>query len=185
MNKSIIVFFAILPILTSLPASAGPVEEVRLGVSLQSSGPLAVEVEDGAAFGGEVIFKSPDLFSFIGKAKPHFGVSVATDGDATSFAYAGLTWRANFFSEKGIFVDFGLGGAVHNGRISFDPFVDGARPDGSFLGCPVLFRLHGGPGIKINERWTALIQFEHLSNAGFCDENEGLDNLGLRFGYTF
>lgn len=170
--------------MASSPAQAGSVEEVRAGLSAQSVGFISPDVEDGVAFSGEVLFKAPDILSAIWNPKPHIGFSLATAGNGTSYIYSGLTWRKSFLSEK-FFVDVGVGGAIHDGRISFNPAIDLPRTDGSFLGCPVLFRLHAAPGIRLNERWSASLQWEHLSNAGLCDENEGLDNIGFRLSYRF
>lgn len=165
-------------------AEARAIDEVRAGVSVQSSGPVAASEEDGAAFAAEVLFPSLDFIALLGKPRPHLGLSVATDGDATSFVYAGLTWHLSVWDGK-VFFEFGGGGAVHDGRVSFNPTLDRPQSGQSFLGCPVLFRLHGGPGISIGRNWTAVLQFEHLSNANLCSENEGLDNIGLRLGRRF
>lgn len=164
--------------------AAGFVDEVRVGASIQSAGPIASNLERGAAVAGEVFFASPRLFSVIGKPRPVIGLSVATDEAATSFAHAGLGWRASLPVSR-LFLDLGLGVAVHDGRVSFDPAVDLPRDDNAFLGCPVQFRLSGGPGVRVAPRVTAALQWEHLSNAGICDENEGLDNIGVRLGVSF
>ena len=166
------------------PAQAGAVDEVRGGVSIQSLGPISPNVEDGLAISGEVLFAAPEFLAKIGAPRPHIGFSAATDGAATSYGYLGLTWRATMFAEGG-FLEFGVGGAVHNGRTSYNPIADEPRQGEAFLGCRALVRLHVAPGVRLSERWTASLQWEHLSNANLCGENEGLDNLGVRFGYRF
>lgn len=184
MNKKFAVMSLTGLIMTFPSAMARSVEEVRAGISSQSVSFFSPDVEDGVAISGEFLFRSPDILAVIWDPKPHLGFSLATADNGTSFVYSGLTWQQFFFNDK-VFFDFGIGGAVHDGRVSFDPVVDLPRADGAFLGCPVLFRLHAGPGIRLSERWSASLQWEHLSNAGLCDENEGLDNIGFRLGYRF
>ena len=184
MKKKLILKSLVGLITISNAALAGSIEEIKGGISAQSVNFISPNVEGGVALSGEILFKAPDILSAIWSPKPHLGFSLATTEDSTSFIYSGLTWRQSFFSDRAFF-DFGVGGAVHDGRVSFNAAVDLPRSNGAFLGCPVLFRLHGGPGIRLSKRWSASLQWEHLSNAGICDENEGLDNIGFRLGYRF
>jgi len=165
------------------PASGGFIDEVRGGVSFQSTGPIAENVEDGVAIAGEVLFKSPAFLRIIGAPRPHIGGSAATDANATSFVYAGLAWEVDI--ARRIYLHGGAGGAVHDGRTTFNPAVDLPRRGEAFLGCSALFRLHGGAGYRLTERLNVNVTFEHLSNAGICSENEGLENVGVRLGYRF
>ena len=163
-------------------AAANPLHEVRLGASVQSVGPVSPNVEDGGAIAAEVLFGPIDLGP-LGAPMPHLGGSLALDEDATSFGYLGLTWRAEL--SKTLFFDFGVGGAAHDGRTSFNPSTDLPRTGSAFLGCRALFRLHVSPGVRVSKRAALLVQWEHLSNANLCRENEGLDNWGARFAYSF
>jgi hypothetical protein len=40
-------------------------------------------------------------------------------------------------------------------------------------------------GFTLLERHALSIRFDHLSNANLCDKNEGLDTVGLIYGYRF
>jgi lipid A 3-O-deacylase len=157
--------------------AAGGVSEISAGLSLQSVGPISPNVERGAAVAGEIKF-APLGAGFLGHPRPAIGFSIATDNAATSFAYAGIDWRAPV--GRMWFIDFGFGAAIHDGETGFDPVVDFPRQGKAFLGCRALFRLHGGPGVKLAPRIALHAEFEHLSNANLCGENEGLDNIGLR-----
>ena len=168
----------------SQAALAGGIDEIRAGASIQSVSGIADNLEDGVALSGEIIFDSPKPLKWLFNARPHLGASVALDEAATSYGYAGLTWRLRAPMSR-FYFDAGVGGAVHNGETSFDPAIHIPRPDSAFLGCRGLFRLHATPGVRILPRTTLSIQYEHLSNAGICDENEGLDNLGVRLGVRF
>jgi hypothetical protein len=165
--------------LGACPAFANRFEELRVGASVQSVGPVAPNVEKGGAVAGEILFIPVDL-EFLGSPMPHIGGSIALNDQATSFGYAGLTWRADL--TRRAYFDFGVGGAVHDGRTSFDPTTDFPRRGSAFLGCRALFRLHVSPGVRVGERYSIGLQWEHLSNANLCRENEGLDNWGIRFG---
>lgn len=105
----------------------------------------------------------------------HVGGSVNTRG-YTSHAYAGFTWKADLFA--GLFAELTFGGAVHNGHS--DP-----GPKQNALGCNVLFRESASLGYKIDQRWRVMGTVEHLSNAGLCNNNRGLTNMGVRAGYAF
>ncbi|HKI82274.1 MAG TPA: acyloxyacyl hydrolase, partial [Pseudodesulfovibrio sp.] len=109
--------------------------------------------------------------------RPHLGATVNTDGN-TSHAYAGLTWELPLFS-TGFFVDGNLGLSVNNGRRDTDD------TDRKSLGSPVLFRLGAALGYNLTEKVNVSLQFEHMSNAYLANENEGMDNFGLRLGYRF
>lgn len=145
----------------------------------QGDGLLTNDKENGLSVNGEILFRSPDLLNAIGAPRPHIGASVATDEDSTSQFYAGLTWEKRFF--RRYFVDGGFGVAVHDGETG--PEEDSSN--NSFLGCRALFRLSADAGYLFTERLSASAHFEHISNANLCNENEGLDNLGVRLGYRF
>lgn len=166
--------FASLPLAAQ---AAGGISELSLGASLQSVGPISPNVERGGAIAAEAKF-NPVGPGWLARPRPAIGISIAADDAATSFAYASLDWRIPV--GPAWFIDFGFGGAVHDGATDLDPAVDFPRRGEAFLGCRALFRLHGGPGVRLAPRISLRAEFEHLSNANLCEENEGLDNLGLR-----
>jgi len=105
----------------------------------------------------------------------HVGANINVTGD-TSAGYAGLTWQFPVYGP--LFLEGTFGGAVHNGEL------DNAPRDRQQLGCPILFRESGSIGLGF-EKFSILGTIEHMSNAGFCSENDGLTNVGVRIGYKF
>ncbi len=171
--------------LATLPAAAtaaGPIDEVRGGVLLQGLGPFSPNKEDGVGLNGEVLFRRVESLSFIGSPRPQLGFSAATGKYATSSIYAGFNWGVDFASR--FFVDGGVGLAVHDGEVSFNP-ADPLIDERNFLGCRVLARLSADVGVRITGRVSASLHADHMSNAGLCSENEGLDSAGLRLGVKF
>jgi hypothetical protein len=161
------------------PVRTSFISEVRVGASAHElEGP-----EKGTwNINGEVLFAKPftsaDLFTSYFIPRPHIGGSLNFDG-RTSFAYAGLTWSLDVTPR--IFVEGAFGGAVHNGNTH--SFV--TAPDQQALGCSPLFREAGSIGVRLSTQWSLVATVEHLSNAGACDQNRGLTNIGARVGYAF
>ena len=156
----------------------GLLSEFRLGASAQD--PWGPE-SNSANLTGEILFAKPftaaDLFTSYFIPRPHIGGSVNFSGE-TSFAYAGLTWTVDITPR--IFVEGTFGGAIHNGETG--KLVPVGR---AALGCSPLFRESGSIGVRLSANWSLLATVEHLSNAGLCDQNRGLTNIGARVGYTF
>lgn len=168
---------------TSSMADAG-IDEVRGGVLAQSCCGQGSDKEEGIGLSADVLFASPEFLSVLGAPRPVLGASIAADSDATSHIYTGVEW--NFRPLSRFFVNGGFGGAIHNGETKFDPVADAARVHNTlFLGCRALFRLSADAGYQVNDQFSAMVSWSHLSNAGLCDVNEGLDQLGIRVGYSF
>jgi hypothetical protein len=64
------------------------------------------------------------------------------------------------------------GGMVLEYRSSFGLFVD-------------LFRTGFDLGYEITPHHRLMLSFDHISNAGLASPNQGLDTLGVRYGYRF
>ena len=111
-----------------------------------------------------------------GTVHPNFGLSVNDRGD-TSKLYAGVLWE--FEMKSGLFLNLGVGAAVHNGE------SETSEEDKKELGSRVLFRIPIELGYALTKRHAVSIMFDHVSNASLADPNEGLDTLGLRYGYRF
>lgn len=106
----------------------------------------------------------------------------------TSFGYAAALWTIPVWDK--LFVEGFVGPAVHNGSLTPTATLNG-------LGCPVVIRAGASLGYRFNERWSVMGTFEHLSNGktvfGFdcgtnqaaTGSNQGLNNYGVRLGYTF
>ena len=164
-------------------ASAQLVDEVRLGVLAHDIGLFGGNAEDGVDLNAEVRFASPNFLRWAFSPRPHLGVSVNTSG-ATNQAYFGLTWTATLFRDvivrgDGFFVELGLGGAVHDGKI------DTMRVDRKSLGSRVLFREALEIGWAFTPSQSISFMLDHMSNANLADRNEGLDNFGVRYGMKF
>ena len=165
--------------------------EIRIGVLAHDTGPFSSKEEDGIDTNFELLFASTDLFSFMWSPRPHLGISY-NSSDHTSQAYMGLTWEWSFWD--GWFAGFSLGGMVHNGHLVG---VDG---ESKSLGCRLLFRESVNAGYRFYKRHALMFHFDHSSNANLCKKNtsdgsefgrhnvvlnEGLENVGVRYGYMF
>ena len=150
--------------------------EIRGGVYAHDVDFVSFNREDGADVNAELLFVSPDWLDAIWSPRPHMGVTVNTAGD-TSHAYTGLTWEYDFLGP--FFVDGSLGLSAHNGHLDTDD------RDRKSLGSRVLFRLGAAVGYRLTEKVNVSLQFEHMSNAYLANENEGMDNVGLRLGFRF
>ena len=162
------------------PAPAGRgdefLSEVRFGGLAHDQGAFSSNKEDGVDINVEVLFVSPDFLDGIGSPRPHAGLTLNSSGD-TSQAYLGLSWEWDFWD--GAFAGFSLGGAVHDGETTNAPL------DKKELGCSVLFRESIDFGYRLDENNALMVHLDHISNAKLCDTNEGLENIGIRYGYRF
>lgn len=107
-----------------------------------------------------------------------FGATVNLDG-RTSFVYGGGLWTYDYVRRG--FVELSIGGMVHNGQLT------GSDPRLSRLGCRALYALGLNLGYRLGPLSSLMLSFEHGSNGRHylseCPVNEGLDLLGIRFGY--
>ena len=94
----------------------------------------------------------------------------------TNLAYADLRYERE--TPGGIFFGLGLGAALHDGPLD-------ERGNRKALGSRVLFHVPLELGWRWDRHSSVSLYFEHVSNAGLADENEGMDNVGVRYGYRF
>ena len=111
-----------------------------------------------------------------GAVLPNIGLSINSHGD-TSKIYGGVLWE--FLFSNGLFFNIGTGLPVHNGQLDSD---DGDKKQ---LGCRVLLRTPTEFEFTFYERHRIPILFDHISNADLARPNEGLDTLGVRYGFQF
>ncbi len=187
-KTSVLVFFMTLFTAVTIPATAnesmtdkngvGWLHAIRAGVLAHDVDNLwsGTRKEGGVDLNTEIIFSRPSFSLLSGNVRPNLGLSINTQGD-TSKLYGGILWGLE--TKSGIFFDLGVGIAVHNGEL------DTNQEDKKSLGSRVLLRIPIEIGYSITDHYEISILFEHISNAYLADPNEGLDTLGLRFGYRF
>ena len=163
------------------PATAsepGRLYGLRTGLLVHDVGGLwsNTRSEGGVDFNAELVFRRPSFMLWGGIILPNFGLSINSQGD-TSKVYAGVVWE--FLFSNGFFFNIGTGLAVHNGQLESD---DSNKKQ---LGSRVLFREPIEFGFTFYERHRISILFDHISNADLAEPNEGLDTLGVRYGYQF
>lgn len=111
-----------------------------------------------------------------GSLHPVVGGTFNFDG-YTSKAYASLRWYREFANAT--YFGVGLGVAVHDG----ETFT--ADPNYKQLGRRWLFHDSFEYGIRYDQNHSISIYYEHISNASTAVRNQGLDAIGLRYGYRF
>lgn len=137
----------------------------------------------------EVNFDSPGFLSWAWSPKPMLMASVNTQGD-TSYAGFGLDWSFNITDNWSIDPSFGY--VVHDGELE-NPYPPGS-PEGNqfaeenvFLGSRDLFRTGLGITYHFSSPWMVQGYYEHLSHGQVLGtgRNQGLDEFGIRVGYSF
>jgi hypothetical protein len=167
----------LLTLYTPSEGHAGPVDEIRVGVLYHDLGLWGGSGNEGGFdFNGELIF-SPSLELLSGILRPNLGFSLNSEGN-TSMIYGGALWEYRW--PRGYFFDLGFGLAAHNGETD-----EGNVDTMNQLGSTVLFRTVIEAGFTIADRHVISLMFDHISNAYLADPNEGLDTLGLRYGFRF
>lgn len=169
---------ALLAVAPAPADAAGLFHELRVGVLAHDVPELwsGFGVEDDAvAFNVEAVL-SPALAFLGGAIRPAVGASI-TGGGSTSNVYLDARWE--YETPSGIFFGLGLGVAVHDGQ---DDLTD---PDLKALGSKALFHIPFEVGLRLDGKNSLSVYFEHMSNGELADHNEGLDRLGVRYGYRF
>lgn len=166
------------PLTATTGETASIFHEIRIGLLYHDLGVWSgtSREDDGIDYNAELIF-SPSLEVLGGSVRPIAGFSL-NDSGGTSKVYAGGVYEY-IWSNK-LFVDLGLGLVLHNGETDSDE-----ETGHNLLGSPVLFRISIEPGYSFNERHRISLMFDHVSNGYLADPNEGLDTLGIRYGYRF
>lgn len=152
--------------------------EIRVGVLDHDTDNLwsGSSREDGIDLNAELVF-TPSLALWHGTLRPNLGVSVNDSGN-TGKIYGGGVWQ--YLWRNGVLLDLGLGLALHDGE------TDNLQaPDRKQLGSTLLFHISAEIGYCLTDRSRLLLMFDHMSNGYLADPNEGLDTLGIRYGYLF
>ena len=161
------------------PVSAGDLfSEVRIGVLDHDTPDLWSgfrREEESVDINIEALL-SPSAAFFGGTIRPAIGATINTQGQ-TSHAYIDARWQ--YETEAGIFFGVGVGAAIHDGNL------DPTDPDKKALGSRLLFHIPAELGYRFDQHSSFSLYFEHISNANTQDSNEGMDRLGIRYGYRF
>ena len=137
--------------------------EIRTGLFWHDSGTIwgNSKKEYGVDFGFEVIFGD-------GLLRPNVGFTINSQGH-TSKIYGGYILEPRI---NNLFISLGLGAAFHSGEIH--------SKEVKSLGSKLLFRI----SIEIGFDNISVI-LDHISNATLARYNDGLDILGIRYGWRF
>lgn len=159
-------------------SESGVLYGFRAGLLVHDVGGLwsQTRAEGGVDWNAELVFRKPSFTLWGGMILPNVGVSINSQGD-TSKLYGGVVWE--FLFSNGFFFNIGTGLAVHNGQLESD---DSKKKQ---LGSRILFREPIEIGFTFFERHRISLMFDHISNADLAEPNEGLDTLGVRYGYQF
>lgn len=151
--------------------------EMRIGVMDHDTGLIRKRLEtDSPDINAEVLFASPKILDWAWSPRPLVGATINTGG-GTSLGYAGLGW--NFDLGNNFFFDASVAGAIHNGE------TDKVTTSSRDYGCRLQFHETVSLGYDVNEHHSLMATFEHMSNAYLCDSNDGMNNIGVRYGYRF
>jgi lipid A 3-O-deacylase len=163
----------------NLPAFAdGLIDELKIGALAHDvpdlwSGfraePSSVDINVEALF-------SPSVAFLGGTIRPALGASINTQG-YTSDVYLDARWQLEM--NCGVFLGLGVGAAVHDGQLKLKNWDEKA------LGSRVLFHIPVELGYRLDAHDSLSIYFEHMSNAYTVSPNEGMDRIGIRYGYRF
>lgn len=172
-------------------AGSGTIDEVKLGI-LDHDAARAQQKEHGVDINGELVFAAPGWFlddrnpawlNVLANPRPMIGFSANSVGDTSQFYFGGV-WRADLWDgaineRDRVFIDFGFGGAVHDGNL------DNRDPRREALGSRVLFHLSADVGYAFDDHYSVSGYYEHDSNGGLARFNRALNNAGVRVGYRF
>jgi len=155
----------------------GILHEIKVGLLHHDTNNLwsGSRREDGVNLNLEAVFR-PYLNFLGGEVRPALGASINSTGD-TSKLYLDARWETTIGNN--FYFALGVGGAVHDGKRDPD------RSDRKALGSRVLFHIPVEAGYRFDPHHGLSIYFAHISNASLASPNEGMDTLGIRYGYRF
>jgi hypothetical protein len=159
-------------------ASAFGVSELRFGVVHHDTGVVGRNKEGSVDITMALRFLPlrGDIWDVLGNPRPFIGVNINTSQETNTLFFGG-NWDWNLWRQT--FVSFAAGGAAHTGKLE-TPLLNRKE-----LGSRVLFYLAAELGYRFNQLHSLAIRFDHMSNAKLTNKNEGLDTVGLIYGYHF
>jgi lipid A 3-O-deacylase len=160
------------------------IHELKLGLLGHDTGPFTGRRENrlGLDFNADVTFAAAYQVPYFGGViRPAVGGTLSALG--TNLAYADARYRIDgpfsYYLPREVFFMLGLGGAFHNGNVQRE------ADDRKAFGSRLLLHIPAEIGWQFNHHHSIALYWEHVSNAGFAKPNEGMDNLGVRWGYRF
>jgi lipid A 3-O-deacylase len=173
----ILIFSCILTRPLGVEAGQSVIHEFRLGILDHDTDNLwsGSSRENGIDFNAEIVFV-PHADFLHGSLRPDIGISLNDQGD-TSKVYGGGVWE--YMWRNGLFFDSGAGLAIHDGEKKT------AEVDKKELGRKLLLHFSAELGYSLNLHHRLSLMFDHISNGYTAEPNEGLDTVGVRYGYVF
>lgn len=171
---------------TALPRASTPsrmwpdfsLSEVRFGIVHHDTGVFGRNKEDGFDITLGMRFQplTGDIWDYLNNPRPFISANI-NSSDETHALDFGVNWDWDFWRQS--FFSFAFGGAAHTGKLQT------SRLDRKELGSRVLFYLATELGYRITPKHSVSLRLDHMSNASLADNNEGLDTVGLIYGYHF
>lgn len=170
------------------------IDEIRAGVWLHNVRHPRQDSQHSIDLNLEVLFQEltfvePEngFLRVLLQPRPMLGGVLNTEGD-TNQLYFGLAWEYEF--DFGLFINPTFGFSLHDGNLDPPTVPCGACPGGraftdkeSALGYPILFRESVDVGWRFAGRHAISFTWSHISNAGLSTNNDGMDFIGLRYGF--
>jgi lipid A 3-O-deacylase len=151
--------------------------EARAGLFAHSIGGREARrgVDVNLEFLGPRLINVPVEYSYF-IPRPQVGVMINSAG-LTSYAYAGFAWTLNL--TKQLWFEPLFGASYNNAP------VDGLDTTRDSLGCHFMFHTGASLGYRVDDHWSVIGTWEHISNAGTCAHNQGMNDYGVKLGYRF
>jgi len=153
-------------------------DEVRIGIADHDVGVFGTDKESGPTIALSMRFRplTGDMWDILLNPQPFIGANINTTND-TSAINAGVNWDWYFLPQT--FASFSFGGTLHDGEEAT------TKLDRKELGSHALFYLAVELGYRIDAHNSLALRIDHMSNAKTADNNEGLDTVGIMYGYHF
>jgi lipid A 3-O-deacylase len=153
-------------------------DEARIGIADHDVGVFGTDKESGPTIALSMRFKPlrGDMWDILLNPRPFIGANINTTSD-TSAINAGINWDWHFLPRT--FASFSFGGTLHDGEDAT------TKLDRKELGSYALFYLAVELGYRIDTYNSLALRIDHMSNAKLADNNEGLDTVGIMYGYHF
>jgi lipid A 3-O-deacylase len=153
-------------------------DEARIGIAAHDVGVFGTDKESGPTIALSMRFKplSGDMWDILLNPRPFIGANINTTSD-TSAINGGVNWDWYFLPQT--FASFSFGGTLHDGEEAT------TKLDRKELGSHALFYLAVELGYRIDTHNSLALRIDHMSNAKTADNNEGIDTVGIMYGYHF